>query len=47
MPLELTDAAGMILVDLAASAGRVAADAAATRFANGIGFCLKPKLDLN
>jgi len=37
LPLELTGTAGTILVDLAASAGRVAADAPVTSFADGIG----------
>jgi hypothetical protein len=37
LPLELTSAVGTTLVDLTASAGRVAADAPVTRLADGIG----------
>jgi len=38
LPFELTGTAGTMLVDFAASAGRVVADAPATGFADGIGF---------
>ena len=44
LPFELTGTAGTMFVDLAASTGRVVADAPATGFADGIGFLFEVKV---